>query len=82
MSICIDGGKEQNMDPWSMDQGSMFCTFPLMATLDTKCPKLGKIGLRMYFMCFYSLCPGDQVTRTGEWEIWSVSRRLSDSLGE
>ena len=52
------------------------CLYVLMATLDTKCPKLAKIGLRMYFMCFYSFCPGDQVTRTCEWEIWSVSGRL------
>ena len=49
------------------------CLYVLMATLDTKCPKLAKVGLRMYFICFYSFCPGDQVTRTGEWEIWSVS---------
>ena len=29
--------------------------------------------------CFY---PGGLVTRTGEWEICSVSRRLPDYLGE
>ena len=58
------------------------CLYVLMATLDTKCQKLAKIDLRMYFMCFYSFCPGDQVTRMGEWEIWSVSGRLPDSLGE
>ena len=58
------------------------CLYVFMATLDTKCSKLAKIGLRMYFMCFYSFFPGDQVTRTGELEIWSVSGRLLDSLGE
>ena len=58
------------------------CLYVLMATLDTKCQKLAKIGLKMYFMCFHSFSPGDQVTRTGEWEIWSVSGRLPDSLGE
>ena len=52
------------------------CLYVLMATLDTKCPKLAKIGLRMYFMCFYSFCLGDQVTHMGEWEIRSVSGRL------
>ena len=58
------------------------CLYLLMAALDTKSSKLAKIGMRMYFMCFYSFCPGDQVTRTGEWEVWSVSGRLPDSLGE
>ena len=58
------------------------CLYVLMTTLDTNCPKLAKIGLRMYFMCFYSFYLGDQVTCTGEWEIWSVSGRLPDSLGE
>ena len=58
------------------------CLHVLMATLDTKCQKLAKIGLKMYFMCFYSFCLGDSVTPTGEWEIWSVSGRLSDSAGE
>ena len=61
------------------------CLYVLMATLDTNAqnwPKLAKIGLRMYFMCSYSFCLGDQVTCVGEWEIWSVSGRLLDSLGE
>ena len=58
------------------------CLYVLMATLDTKCPKLAKIGLRMHFICCYSFCLGDQVTRTGEWEIWSLSGRLPDNLGE
>ena len=42
-----------------------------------KCQKLAKIGLKMYFMCFYSFCSRDSVASTGEWEIWSVSGRVS-----
>ena len=70
------------MAGWDSGHDVTMSQYVLMATLDTKCPKLAKIGLKIYFMCFYSFCPGDQVTRTGEWEIWSVSGRLLDSLGE
>lgn len=47
-----------------------------------QCQKLANIGLKMYFMCFYSICPGASLTRAGEWEIWSVSGRLLDSPHE
>ena len=36
----------------------------------------------MYFMRFFPCHLGDLVTRTGEWEIWSVSGRLLDNPGE
>lgn len=47
-----------------------------------QCQKLANIGLKMYFMCFYSICPGASLTRAGEWEIWYVSGRLLDSPHE
>lgn len=47
-----------------------------------QCQKLTNKGLKMYVMCFYSICPGDSLTRAGKWEIWSVSGRLLDSPHE
>ena len=41
-----------------------------------------KICQKKVFYGFYLFCPGDLVTRTGEWEIRSVTGRLPDNLGE
>jgi len=47
-----------------------------------KMPKIIQKWLKNVFYEFYSYCPGDLVTCTGEWKTGSVSRRFLDNLGE
>ena len=47
-----------------------------------KSAKICQENVFLYVMYFYLFCPGDLVTRTGEWEIQPVSSRLPGNLGE